>query len=109
MGILVAAIILIGFGVMLRIIRIQAAFTIIGIMMLLLLLIPYAGGFSKDMPTWMVVVIGIVLGVNLVRIVFGLLFGRNVAEAFTGRLLYAIFAPFLYIIGAFLRLVFGIR
>lgn len=109
MEILVAAIILIGFGVMLRIIRIQAAFTIIGIMMLLLMIIPYAGGMSKDMPKWMIVAIGIVLGINLIRIIFSLLFGRNVGEAFAGRLLYAIFAPFLYIIGAFLRLISGIR
>lgn len=105
----VAAIILVGIAVMLRIIRLQAALFLIGVVLVALAFMSSAGKYAHYVPTWLFVAIAVILGINLLRAVFGVIFGKSAADGFTGKLLYGVFAPVLSGIGALLRTVFRIR
>lgn len=105
----VAGIILVGIGVMLRIIKLQAALMLTGIIVVVFALLPSTGTYAKHIPTWLFVIVAIVLGINLLRFILGILFGRSAADGFTGKLLYGIFTPIFRIIGGLLRAIFRIR
>jgi hypothetical protein len=105
----VAGIILVGIAVMLRILRLRAAFFIIGIIALAFALTPSAGKYSQHIPTWLFVIIVIILGINLLKSGLGILFGKEAADSFTGKFLYGIFTPIFNAIGAILRTIFRIK
>lgn len=105
----VVSIALVGIGIMMRIIRLQAALLLIGIAAVAIALMPHAGKYSQHIPTWLFVIVTIILGINLLRFTLGILFGRSAADGFTGRLLYGIFVPFFVTAGAFLRAIFRVR
>lgn len=105
----VAAIILIGIGVMLRIIKLQAALLLIGVVVVALALMSSAGKYAQYVPIWLFVIIAVILGINLLQAVLGVLFGKNAADGFTGKLLYGIFTPIFNAIGALFRTIFRVR
>ncbi|MBI4691207.1 MAG: hypothetical protein HY754_13230 [Nitrospirae bacterium] len=105
----VAAIILVGIAVMFRAIKFSAAVLLIVIVGVAFALMPHAGKYSQYIPTWLFVIVAIILGINLLRFILGILFGRSAADGFTGKLLYGIFTPIFRIIGGLLRTIFRIR
>lgn len=109
MEVFVVAIMLVGFGVMLRIINIRAAFTTIGLVFLGFDLWPSAGRFANYVPSWVFWGVLIILGVNLLRTVLGALFGRSAADSFTGNLLSSVLRPVIALIEGLVRSVFRIR
>lgn len=109
MEIFVASIMLVGIGVMLRIIRLKAAFMAIGLVCLAAALIPSAGRFTNYIPSWVFWGVIIFLGISLLRVVLGGLFGRGAADNFIGSLLTAILTPVIALFERFVRAVFRIR
>lgn len=109
MEIFVAAIMLVGFGVMLRIVNIRAAFMTIGLVCLGFALWPSAGRFTNYIPSWVFWGVVIILGINLLRGILGALFGRRAADNFTGNLLSSIFRPVIALIEGLVRAVFRMR
>lgn len=106
---LVAGILLIGIGFLIRIINMQAALMLVGIIILAIAALPHAGKYAQYVPLWTFVGVVLVMGINILRTVLGILFGQSAADGFTGRLLYAIFTPIFRIVGGLLRRVFRIR
>ena len=104
----VAAIILVGIGVMTRLIQLQTAVVLIVIVSLAFIFAPAAVvAYSENIvPHWVFWGAGVIIGVNLLRGVLSLLFGRSVADSFTAKLLFSIFTPILNIINATLRRIF---
>jgi hypothetical protein len=105
----VAAIVIIGIGTMLRLIKLPAAILLIAIVLGTLAFLPLAGNYAKYVPTWLFWIIAVVLAINLLRGVLGILFGRSAADGMTGSLLHDLFSPIFRIIGGLLRTVFRIR
>jgi len=105
----VAAIIIIGIGTMLRLIKLPAALMLIAIVMGTLAFLPSAGSYAEHVPSWLFWAIVVILGINLLRGVLGILFGRSAADGMTGSLLHDIFTPIFRIIGGLLRTIFRIR
>ena len=70
---------------------------------------PQAGKYSQYIPTWLFVIVAIILGINLLKAIVGVLFGRSAADGFTGKLLYGIFTPIFRIICGLLRTIFRVR
>jgi len=77
MEVFVAAIMLVGISVIVRIINLQAAFMTIGLICLGFALWPSAGRFTNYIPSWVFWGVVIILGINLLRTVLGALFGRG--------------------------------
>jgi len=105
----VASIILIGIAVMLRIVRMQAAFFLIGVIFLAAYLLPLTGAYAGSIPTWLFVIIVVILGISLLRGIVSILFGRDAANNFVGGLLGNILTPLFQAIGRILRGIFRIR
>lgn len=105
----VAAIILIGIGVIVRVINFQAAAVLFGIIILSIAALPYTGRFAQYVPLWTFVGVALVIGINILRTILGILFGQSAADGFTGRLLYDIFTPIFRIISGLLRRIFRVR
>jgi hypothetical protein len=105
----VAGIILVGIAVMVRIIRLQAALLLIGIILFIAYLLPSFGTGHNNIPLWLFWAVVIVLGINLIRAIFAVLFGRSAADSFTGRFLYGIFSPIIRIIEGLIRVIFRTR
>ena len=103
------AIMVIGLGVLVRAIRLQAALMLFVLIILSILSLPYAGRFAQYVPFWVFVGIVLVVGINILRAVLGILFGQSAADGFTGRLLYSIFTPIFRFIGGILRTIFRVR
>lgn len=82
---------------------------LIGIMALMFLLLPFGGKLIHNVPTWLLVIAAIIVGINLIRVVLSLLFGKHAAEVFTGRFLYDTFLAIIRGIGNILRVIFRIR
>ncbi|MEN6320826.1 MAG: hypothetical protein ABFD82_18990 [Syntrophaceae bacterium] len=89
----VAGIALIGFAVMLRIVRLHAALFLIGIIALTSYILPLTGRYAGSLPTWLLAIIAIILCVSFLRGIVSILFGREVANSFTGGLMNNIMAP----------------
>jgi hypothetical protein len=102
------AIILVGIGVMTRLIQLRTAVILIVIVSLAFIFAPVAVvAYSENIvPHWVFWGAGVIIGVNLLRGVIYIFFGRNVADAFTARLLFSIFTPILNLINATLRRIF---
>lgn len=109
MEVFVVAIMLVGFGVMLRIVTIRAAFMAIGLLCLGFALWPSAGKFANYIPSWVFWGVVMILGINLLRTVLGALFGRSAADNFTGNLLSSVFRPIVSLFEGLIRAVFRIR
>lgn len=109
MEIFVAAIMLVGIGVMLRIVNLRAAFMTIGLVCLGAALLPSAGRFTNYVPAWVFWGVVIILAINLLRTVLGVLFGRSAADNFTGNLLSAILQPVTRLFEGLIRAIFRIR
>lgn len=105
----VAAIVIIGIGTMLRLIKLPAAILLIAVVAATLALMPSAGSYAKYVPTWLFWGIVVVLVINLLRGVLGILFGRSAADGMTGNLLHDIFTPLFRMVGGLLRTIFRIR
>ena len=105
----VAAIVIIGIGTMFRLIKLPAAILLIAIVAGTLAFLPLAGSYAKYVPSWLFWVIVVILGINLLRGLLGILFGRSAADGMTGTLLYDIFTPIFRFIGGLLRTIFRIR
>lgn len=105
----VAGIILIGIGFLIRVINMQAALMLVGIIILAIAALPHAGRFAQYVPLWTFVGVVLVMGINILRTVLGILFGQSAADGFTGRLLFAIFTPIYNMISGILRTIFRIR
>lgn len=105
----IVGIVLVGFGVMLRIIKLQGALMIIGLIAVAALILPYTGKYSEGIPSWMFWWIVIIIGINVLRAILGMLFGRPAADSFTGRLLYQIFSPVFRMLEAFFRGIFRVK
>lgn len=104
-----AAIVLIGIGVMIRAIRLQAAVLLIIIAGAAFALTSSFGAYAQYVPSWVFWIVVIVLGINLLSAIFRVLFGRGAAEGFTGNLLFGIFTPILNLLGGLLRTIFRVR
>jgi hypothetical protein len=109
MEIFAAAIAMVGIGIMLGIIRLKAAFTVIALISLGAALLPLSGRFGQHIPAWVFWGVVIILGINLLRMVLGVLFGRNAADNFTGGLLLAVLRPVVALFEGIVRAVFRIR
>ena len=72
----VAAIVIIGIGTMLRLIKFKAAVLLIAIVAGTLAFLPSAGSYAKYVPTWLLLSIVVILGINLLRGLLRILFGR---------------------------------
>jgi xanthine/uracil permease len=86
-----------------------AAILLIAIVAVAMAFLPSAGIVAKYIPILVFCVIILILGINLLRVVFGILFGKNAADTMTGRLLYDIVSPIFKIIGKLFRTVFRIH
>lgn len=109
MEIFVAAIMLVGIGVMFRVLNLRAAFMTIGLVCLGGAMLPNAGRFTDYVPSWVFWGVVIILGINVLRRVLSVLFGRSAADNFTGNLLSAILQPVTRLIEGLIRAVFRIR
>ena len=109
MEIFVVSIMLVGFGVMFRFIRLRAALLIIGMVVLAAALLPSAGKFTDYFPLWVFWGVAIILGINLLRAVLGTLFGRAAADSFTGSLLTTVLRPVIALLVGLVRSVFRTR
>lgn len=105
----VASIMLIGIGVMLRAIKLKAALIVIGLVVIVAALLPSAGRFSSYIPSWVFWGVVIILGVNLLRTVLGVFFGKGAADNFTGSLLTAILTPVISFFEWLVKAVFRTR
>lgn len=109
MEIFVAAISLVGIGVMLRVIKLQAAFMTIGLVCLGAALLPSAGQYAEHVPAWMFWGVVIILGISLLRTILAALFGSSVADSFTGNLLSAVLKPVVALFEGLVKSVFRMR
>jgi len=109
MEIFVAAIALVGIGVMFRVIKLQAAFMTIGLVCLGAALLPSAGKFTNYVPSWVFWGVVIIIAISLLRAVLSVLFGKSAADNFTGSLLTSILAPLIRLFEGLVRAVFRIR
>jgi len=109
MEVFVVAIMLVGIGVIVRVINLRAAFMTIGLVCLGFALWPSAGRFANYIPSWVFWGVVIILGINLLRTVLGSLFGRSAADNFTGNLLSAIFRPLIALMEGLIRVIFRTR
>lgn len=109
MEIFVSAIILVGIGVMFRVLNLRAAFMVIGLVCLGGAMLPNAGRFTDYVPSWVFWGVVIILGINVLRRVLGVLFGRSAADNFTGNLLSAILTPINRILESLMKAIFRIR
>ena len=71
-----AATVVIGIGTMLRLIKFKAALFLIVIVAGTLAFLPCTGSYAKDVPTWLLLSIVVILGINLLRGLLGIIFGR---------------------------------
>lgn len=105
----VASIILVGIGVMIRAVRLPAAFMLIGIILLVLVLLPLAGSHMGGVSAAVVFTVIGIIAINILRGIFSVLFGQSAADGFTGKLLFGIFTPILNMISRILRAIFRMR
>jgi uncharacterized membrane protein AbrB (regulator of aidB expression) len=105
----VAAIILIGIGIMLRIIKLQAGLFLIAVVIVALAFMSYAGKFARYVPTWLFVAIAVVLGINLLRSVLDDLFGKSVGDGATSGLIGGALETTFRGVGLALRSIFRIK
>jgi hypothetical protein len=82
---------------------------IVGLIAIAALILPHAGKYSEGIPSWMFWGVIIIIGINILRAILGVLFGRPAADSFTGRLIYQIFTPVFRMLEAFFRGIFRIR
>ncbi|QXE85535.1 hypothetical protein KP003_14235 [Geomonas nitrogeniifigens] len=109
MEIFVLTITLVGIGVMFRVLRLQAAFMLIGFVALAVALMPSAGKYSQYVPTSAFFGVVAIIAISLLRAVLGVLFGRRAADSFTGSILAAIFSSFIRIFTGMVRALFRVR
>lgn len=109
MEIFVLTIMLVGIGAMFRILRLQAAFMLIGFVAIAVALMPSAGEYARYLPTWVFCGVIAIIAISLLRAVLGVLFGRRAADSFLGSLLMAIFSSFSRLFGGALRAFFRLR
>jgi hypothetical protein len=76
MEIFIATIMIVGIGVMFRVIRIQAALLLIVLVAIATALWPSAGRFSQNLPTWVFWGVVMVIAINLLKAILSVLFGR---------------------------------
>lgn len=107
--IFVSIIVLVGIGVMVRVVRLRAALLIVGAVVLAHHLLPLAGQYAQTLPLWLFVIIVLVLGISLLRGIVSILFGRAAAASFVGGFLNNLLSPIFRGIGGILRTIFRMR
>jgi len=105
----VLAIVIIGIGTMLRVIKLPAAILLITTALTLASIMPRLGNYAQYASAWLFWTIVVIFGISLLRAILSILFGRSAADTVTGRLIYDIFTPIFRIVGGFLRTIFRIR
>jgi hypothetical protein len=87
-----------GIGLMLGIISRQAAFGVLGTIVILALAIPFIDALFEDLPLWVLILLMIVFGFMFIRWTFNLFFGKRTTDHFAALILHDIFLlPFRFI------------
>lgn len=91
-----------GIAVMVRLMSVKVAFGIIGTLILIALSGPFIDSLIDMIPTWLFVILVVVVVISIFNLFVGTLFGRGTVERLWSRILYDILAfPFRLIISAF--------
>lgn len=109
MEIFILTITIIGIGVMFRVLRLQAAFMLIGFVALAFAFMPSAGKYSQYLPTCVLWGVVAIIAISLLRVVLRVLFGRRAADSFIGSLLVGILTSFMRIFEGIVRTLFRFK
>lgn len=76
----------VGVGLTLHLISLRRAFTLIGLLLPLLLLAPFAEALWRELPPWLALTLVTVLGLRLLQTVAGVVYGRRAADGLVASL-----------------------
>lgn len=94
-GALPVLLVLTGLALIFGILTRKAAFSFVGVILLLAFFTPFVEAFIQSLPLWLTIMIGFVFIFSVVKVVFYGLFGKGATDQFLGQVLYGVFTlPF---------------
>lgn len=98
-----------GFMIMLRMISFSGAISILGGILLIVIISPFAASLLDQSPDWVVYGLLLLFGFSLLRWILQALVGKGAADHFVGSLIFALFLLPFQILGRLLVVLIGRR